>query len=316
MGIRSGGNIARRAIYIAGYGVGMAAIGVGAKSPDIGLLASLALIVAGSLIFAGATKGLLNERKKRVLSVQDTLASDTRPPVVYLRSFLADDEAAVDSADSTTLTLSLATEEEQLVEALKPIGPCIAIGQPGETLPDLGAARAYFADDKWEKAVLDWIDRSALVVLRAGPTPHVFWELSQVRARKQPAELIVLVPDSEDAYAPFRDRCAAAGFALPDAAMPKLSLALLLNPGSINSYIRFGPGWEPINETFPLRYAIKIHPKTRQGRPLYAVYHYAFKPVFEALGVTWGPLPVTPYMAFCMAATVVLMVWFIYQGPG
>jgi hypothetical protein len=46
------------------------------------------------------------------------------------------------------LLLSGLTQEEQLVEALKPAGPVVAVGRPGERLPPVGARRIYLVDDE------------------------------------------------------------------------------------------------------------------------------------------------------------------------
>jgi hypothetical protein len=68
--------------------------------------------------------------------------------VLYLRSF-QDDQARQsiewkymgDEANRIqNLLLSSLTEEEQLVAALKPIGPVVALGRPGEALPLVGRA--------------------------------------------------------------------------------------------------------------------------------------------------------------------------------
>ena len=61
-------------------------------------------------------------------------------------------------------------------------GPFVAIGEPGERLPDLGAARAYFSDHEWQAAVLDWIGRARTIVIIVGKTRWVTWELQRVIA--------------------------------------------------------------------------------------------------------------------------------------
>ena len=43
--------------------------------------------------------------------------------------------------------------EQELAALLQSVGPVIGIGQPGETLPDLGAARMYVSDDAWRATV-------------------------------------------------------------------------------------------------------------------------------------------------------------------
>src|SRR5262249_61590036 len=67
--------------------------------------------------------------------------------------------------------------EEIAVSALRPLGAAIAIGQPGERLPKLGAIRAYYPDDKWQAAVLEWMRRAQLIVLVGGASPWALWAL-------------------------------------------------------------------------------------------------------------------------------------------
>jgi len=305
----------RKALYAVGSGVGMLMNGLGFKDQSIPFPFDLLLMVVGTLLFGWCMRGFLRERQKTARRVDAVLAADQRAPVVYLRSFLADKVAAEDSADLNTLTLSVATEEEQLAQALEPIGPVIAIGRPGEPMPELGSARAYFTDDEWEQAVLGWIDRAALVVLRAGPTEHLFWEFEQVRAHKQPAQVIVLVPESKKEFTPFRDRCLAAGIALPEEAT-RFSAANLLNPGSIAGFIRFERDWKADYVRLPMRYIIKVHPRTRLGRPLYSVYHHGLAPVFASLHVPWRPLSPSTYMKICYALSVVFIVYAALNGSG
>jgi len=73
-------------------------------------------------------------------------------------------------------------------------GPFVAIGEPGERLPDLGAARAYFSDHEWQAAVLDWIGRARTIVIIVGKTRWVTWELQRVIASGKLDHLVLLPP--------------------------------------------------------------------------------------------------------------------------
>ena len=84
--------------------------------------------------------------------------------------------------------------EAAIADELSRLGPFIAIGQPGERLPRLGAARAYFSDDEWQSAVIDWISRARLIVMIAGRTPWVQWELRQIVRAGQLDKLLILLP--------------------------------------------------------------------------------------------------------------------------
>ena len=62
------------------------------------------------------------------------------------------------------------------------IGPFVAIGDPKEKLPDLGAARLYVSDE-WREVVIELLARVSLVVMRVATTEAVRWELQQVVSR-------------------------------------------------------------------------------------------------------------------------------------
>jgi hypothetical protein len=69
------------------------------------------------------------------------------------------------------------SDEEALARALGGIGPFVAIGQPDEWLPKLGAYRMYRGHSEWQDTVRDLLKRASLVIVRVGYTPGLLWEL-------------------------------------------------------------------------------------------------------------------------------------------
>lgn len=160
---------------------------------------------------------------------------DARNPVLYLRSFIDDEVTArVVEKDSlaqmsgkswfaflvpgvsNNLTLSVTTEEEMLAKELNRIGPCVAVGDPGEMLPKLGMARRYFDNDKWETGVQQLMARAELVVMRAGLTDGFLRELEMAVRFLKPKKLLILLPfdtksqqtgapNEQDWYTKFRE---------------------------------------------------------------------------------------------------------------
>jgi hypothetical protein len=63
-----------------------------------------------------------------------------------------------------------------------------------ETLPQLGAARAYFSDDTWQSAIIRWVDLAGLIINVAGPTKWIRWELDTIVERDALTKLIILLP--------------------------------------------------------------------------------------------------------------------------
>jgi len=86
------------------------------------------------------------------------------------------------------------------------IGPFIAIGNPSEKLPELGAARTYVSGAEWKDKVLAWILRAKLVVLRAGTTGGFWWEAETVAKNVKPERIIFLLPLTATEYQAFRKR--------------------------------------------------------------------------------------------------------------
>lgn len=119
----------------------------------------------------------------------EVLANDRRLPIVLLRSFK--DESAVASG----VPPFRKRVEEVLVDAVKPFGPAIAIGAPEDQLPELGAARAYVpGDNEWTKVALEWIRSSRMIIMIAGRTPGLAWELERIIEHGQIHKTMIVLP--------------------------------------------------------------------------------------------------------------------------
>ncbi|MBI1385551.1 MAG: hypothetical protein GC150_11635 [Rhizobiales bacterium] len=155
----------------------------------IGLPASGALLVLG--------------RRLSQPDANTLLAGDDRPPILLLRSF-ADDDRAVRGKNVLARYVYFGLLKDRRLEAvaadeLSRVGPFIAIGQPGERLPRLGAARAYFDDDNWQAAVLDWMRGAAMIVVVVGRTPWVRWELETIAANGLATRSLLVCPPDDEA---------------------------------------------------------------------------------------------------------------------
>ena len=100
-------------------------------------------VAATGLLAAG--RFAINRCRKCAHHSQELLAQDLRPPVLYLRAFLHDPTAAKvvafgeglagEAGFVNFIAPPIYSEEEQLAEVFNEIGPFVAIGRPGETLP-------------------------------------------------------------------------------------------------------------------------------------------------------------------------------------
>ena len=169
-------------------------------------------IAAG--ITGGAAFWLWKKGKQlRLLSASDLMASDPRPPVLYLRSFHADleaDQAMQGRIGARLLPMSVpqnvATEEEQIAQVMSLYGPFVAIGRPGEHLPQLGAARMYTTDESWQDIITDLLQRSQLIIMRVGETEGFWWEVANASTLPDPGKIVFLLPTSTMAYEKFQER--------------------------------------------------------------------------------------------------------------
>jgi len=126
-------------------------------------------------------------RRLRVPDAYEVMERDPRPPVVYLRSFAADG-----AGESGTFVRR--SDEEKLMKLLRQTGPVIAVGKPNERLAPLGAARLYVSERRWQE-VVDLILREArLIVIRAGNTPGLLWEMRRLRERVSPERILLFNP--------------------------------------------------------------------------------------------------------------------------
>ena len=165
-----------------------------ASVPVLGGPAVLAFVVVPLLLYRQGHRHFAR-------SATEAEADDARPPILYLRSFK--DEPR------------LRHHEEALARILARHGPFIAIGDPGDASPRLGAARDYFFDDAWQRAVLCRLRRARLVVMLAGATPGLGWEVGRCKEMLEPARLLVVVPRDPAAYQHFSEMCATADVSLP-----------------------------------------------------------------------------------------------------
>jgi hypothetical protein len=82
--------------------------------------------------------------------------------------------------------------EPRLARHFGSVGPFVAIGDLRDTIPKLGAVRARRDGEDWRATVVEWMAAEQLIVLVAGATPSVLWELGQFIEHGHVTRLIVL----------------------------------------------------------------------------------------------------------------------------
>jgi hypothetical protein len=236
------------------------------------------ILVVGAFLY-------LRSRQYVDETVATRVISDSRPHVLYLRSFAAD-ISTMGYVFSTLNLIKVAsgwkTDEEQLVEVLQPFGDLVAIGKPGETLPTPGAARIYASDADWEEVVTDKMQTAQLVVVLAGTSGGLLWEFKKVVQVVNPKKLLIVILNMRTkTYDSFIEDVEQ----IFNVTFPKGHE--LKRFGTISGFFRFSPNWSPI--FLPLR-----APFFRCGDKQYGgLFKFTLRPLFEEYGLEWKPSPVS-----------------------
>ena len=240
------------------------------------------------------------------LSADEALRRDGRAPVTYLRAFTDDGRMPVPGhhwqdrvLGKATSGLTLTSPEQELAFILQRVGPVIAIGKPGERLPELGAARLYASHESWQQTVFDMLRRSSLILARVGASPGVQWELDQVLSLAQRSKVLVLVLGSpKDQAAGVRAIESRIGEPVPLATPPAFRFRRLLQllgadpQRSIGVLVGFDSGGRPLAETIK---AITYGPgdivRTMMLRPYAGPLRAACRKMLAHMGHPWRDPP-------------------------
>jgi hypothetical protein len=240
------------------------------------------------------------------LSAEEALGRDPRAPVVYLRAFTDDGQMAVRGHHwqdrvfgKAAGALTLTSPEQELAFILQRVGPVVAIGKPGERLPELGAARVYVSHDSWQQTVLDMLERSSLVLARVGASPGVLWELDRVLALPDRSKVLILVlGSSDDQAAGVRTIESRLGAPLllpsPPASRFRLLLKLLATDPqrSIGVLVGFDATGRPIADAIPMTaYGPSDILRTLMLRPYAGPLRAACRKLFTRMGHEWRDPP-------------------------
>lgn len=121
----------------------------------------------------------------------EALADDRTPTILYLRSFV------LDGGSGSVVRRS---HEQRLARGLADIGQLVAVGDPSEGLPQLGALRLYGSDTDWRTLVEERMTTAAACVVQCLPTAGVAWELGRCVELVRPSRLVLFVPDAARNY--------------------------------------------------------------------------------------------------------------------
>jgi hypothetical protein len=185
----------------------MVLYGVGAVLTSAGYDYNVRIVFVSVLLAAGT---VLRRRSRRLaaLDADEVLRRDSRPMVLYLRTF-ADDSLSIRTATYARQSFidrlsprRFERFEEVLVRNLTMLGPVVALNPPGTDLAPIGAARETLAADHWQSTITGWMTDARLIVVGAAPeaiTPGFGWELRAVDSQGLWSKTLLVLPPVPDA---------------------------------------------------------------------------------------------------------------------
>lgn len=273
-----------------------------------GFLSSiLPIIYLVVLLIIDHKESMLSDRASllRVDTPGEKLCRDSRAPVLYLRSFDRDAEASHIYASvhdfSTTGTpqqmklvkTTTGSEEDHITQFFDQVGPVVAIGDPNDMAPTIGAARYYMnKGDNWQDVAETLIHKASMVLLHAGRTDGLLWELEMVIQKIPPERIIVLSSFTRSEFHSFRVGTTRF-FPSPLPDYPSGStLAHFFVPCSIRACIHFDADWTPHIICMPWRFS-DILGSPGGGDYLTRVLPIIFRPFLSRLNAlnAQKPLP-------------------------
>jgi hypothetical protein len=124
------------------------------------------------------------------------LASDPRKPIAFLRSFSEEDTFLVRDEYRVRVYQVI---EDIAARQLSLVGPFVAIGNPRGKHPVGAAARMTFSEGEWQSEIAKICAGSRLIIMVAGLTDSLIWELRMIVDQHCLNRLLLLFPeDPED----------------------------------------------------------------------------------------------------------------------
>lgn len=161
----------------------------------IQLLIALVVFLLLSQMVAYTRRFISNETTRFVRELRTRLArsasalaqKDDRPPILLLRSFQDDGIFVENERYWGHRFLGIRDEqirlEEVIAENLYPYGPLIALSNPDDALPPLGAARENVDNPVWQRTVEQFMEQASKIVLIIGVTQSLRWEVNRILSR-------------------------------------------------------------------------------------------------------------------------------------
>lgn len=137
--------------------------------------------------------------RRSVVLANEAQTRDSRPPILFLRAF-RDDQVSMDKAHTARIIrffdpdVEVRNLEELVVSNLAEYGPVVALGNPSDQMPPIGAAREYARDGDWKASVEALMEAAAFIVVALDFSPNVRWEIETIMERSWLSKTLVVLP--------------------------------------------------------------------------------------------------------------------------
>ncbi len=207
------------------------AVLLGLKAPAVELVFGGPAIIALITVYLAGFSALARVgRRLRLMSAGLANQAHARPFVLYLRAFV-DDRSMIVSGGSDWWRLveffsfrARISLDEAVARRLGRTSSVVSIAEPASPrlyLP-LGAARRRVSDDEWRDFVVARMQEASLIVISAGTTEALLWEIGTATKKGCLDRLVMVVPPGDDAE--VRQRWSASAAAVTEAGGPALTL--------------------------------------------------------------------------------------------
>jgi len=187
-----------------GFAMLLGRVLAGTETPGDIVLVLLLQVLPAVLILRGARIYRYHQRLGAP-DAADAMRRDSRPPILYLRSFRHDERdearsllARLRLLFNPLLSMSVSSHEQRLAALMSRAGPFVAVGDPRDPAPPLGAARLYVEQGQWQERVQALLAGARLVVVRAGLTPGLRWEVETLLQTLPLSKVFLFLPRDGD----------------------------------------------------------------------------------------------------------------------
>lgn len=277
------------------------------------LIFPIVVLAIGYYLFVRPGLGALKRARRNFAGVRSLAVEDVlqKPIVLYLRSFIDDDtfddlskqNRPVDPVSQ--MFIFPKTTEQQLEDLFESVGPVVCIGDPREKLPQLGAQRMYFRDESsnWQDEARKLMRASRLVIIRAGNSPGLLWELRTIFEEVPLQKMIFLfIRRRDSSFADFKQELeqliqeySGTHFEVPYLEEPPLTWwqKLYKSQKVYGTIVYFNEHQQP--RALPLEDAIKKQPfRARRSAQFAHALRLALRPAYPSLGIDLPKPPINP----------------------